>query len=130
MIMIQIYTLMYEYVYMAPYTHIYIYLYIYTFTWCAVRHGFTDLESPRVFGVARTTSNKSVRADLLMPLHVAAQIGDSIIVTLLLEAGVDPHSLTIDGQTALDIAWENNMDDSHLKVIRKLARSKIVRVEL
>jgi len=94
------------------------------------RHGFTDLESPRVFGVARTTSNKSVRADLLMPLHVAAQIGDSIIVTLLLEAGVDPHSLTIDGQTALDIAWENNMDDSHLKVIRKLARSKIVRVEL
>lgn len=114
--------------YMAPYTSI---LYIYTFTFlCGVRHGFTDLESPRVFGVARTTSNKSVRADLLMPLHVAAQIGDSIIVTLLLEAGVDPHSLTIDGQTALDIAWENNMDDSHLKVIRKLARSKIVRVEL
>ena len=93
------------------------------------RHGFTDLESPRVFGNS-TTSNKSVRADLLMPLHVAAQIGDSIIVTLLLEAGVDPHSLTTDGQTALDIAWANNMDDSHSKVIRKLARSKIVRVEL
>lgn len=77
------------------------------------RHGFSSPHSQRQLG----DSDSTIQLERWYPLHVAAQLGDHEIVSLLLEAGADPEQLGEGNLTAIDVALAENRNGSHSYVL-------------
>lgn len=48
----------------------------------------------------------SLQMEVIYPIHVAAQLGDALILRQLLELGVDPETGAAEGRTPMDFAAE------------------------
>mmetsp|Transcript_5209 Transcript_5209/g.6022 ORF Transcript_5209/g.6022 Transcript_5209/m.6022 type:complete len:133 (+) Transcript_5209:131-529(+) len=75
------------------------------------KHGFSAVDRPR-----EGPDGGRVRLEPLFAIHLAAQIGDSRAVKLLLAEGADPDA-TFKGSNALEIAMAEDQNGSHNEVI-------------
>lgn len=57
------------------------------------------------------------RGETLYPIHVAAQLGHTELVRILLEEGADRNQRTSGGRTALEIAFSEDHRGSHCGVL-------------
>ena len=65
------------------------------------RHGFPSASKPR-------GTLGRLQMEVVYPIHVAAQLNDTLILRQLLELGVDPQTGAAEGRTAMDFAEEAN----------------------
>lgn len=66
------------------------------------KHGFIDESHPRDLG----SDGARIKMECMYPIHVAAQLGDTYIMRILLETGVDPQTGAYGGHTPMDLAKE------------------------
>ncbi|CAK9040368.1 unnamed protein product [Durusdinium trenchii] len=74
--------------------------------WFLQRYGFSDVNKPQ-------RGSWFSRSEKLYPVHVAAMLGDADMLHFLLEAGADPEQRTSKGRSALECAFDANLDGSH-----------------
>jgi len=74
-----------------------------------VENGFTGVTAKRKRLVFAT-----------YPLHVAAEKGDALLISYLLEEGADAQQRNSTGRTALQVARRKNKDGSHDEALRAL----------
>merc|ERR1712151_413515 len=72
-------------------------------------HGYNDVAAPK----RRMLKTK-------YPIHTAAKKGDPKIVAALLEEGANPAMKNSAGQTAMQVAHQNNKNGSHADVLLAL----------
>ena len=72
------------------------------------RHGFLDENRPRKVGDGR---GARIQMECIYPIHVAAQLGDTYIVRMLLEIGVDPQTGAVGGRTPMEFAKEARVQE-------------------
>eukprot|EP00913_Durusdinium_trenchii_P008523 g8004.t1 len=77
-----------------------------------LKHGFLRRERRRC------------SSERVQPIHVAAQLGDALVLELLLEAGADPFVL-YQGQSPLEIAKSQNQELT-AGALRKRKTSRII----
>lgn len=85
-------------------------------TFC-LQHGFPDIHAPRRSGCA------VFAATATYALHVAAELADERIVSMLLKEGADPAQKNSSGKTPAQVAQRKNKHGSHEEVMRLLGSS-------
>eukprot|EP00434_Breviolum_minutum_P015979 symbB.v1.2.014086.t1/scaffold1016.1/size143805/4 len=81
-----------------------------TFLQC---YGFRDVHSTKL--VPRAHGEEEV-----YPIHVAAELGDALVLGSLLLARVDLHQRTSSGRTAMELAQLADCNGSHFEAIERL----------
>lgn len=78
------------------------------------QHGFADINAPRRSGCSLWSATTTY------PLHVAAELGRSDVVKMLLEEGVSPALKDSSGKMAAQLAQKKDRKGSHAAVLREL----------
>ncbi|CAK9066192.1 Caskin-2 [Durusdinium trenchii] len=87
-----------------------------------IKHGFSCVDTPR---------GEVTRAggEYIQPIHVAAELGDALILELLLKAGVDRDPL-YHGCTPYEIAKAQDQNGSHSLCVKLLEDALTVKSEV
>eukprot|EP00435_Cladocopium_sp_Y103_P054483 s327_g17.t1 len=80
-------------------------------------HKFEDVNEPQQ---PRSGCCFGTHREQLYPVHLAAQLGNAEVMSLLLRAGANKDQLTSKGRSALQLARSADVHNSHLQVIQVL----------